>query len=432
MKINNVEIKGNKRTKEIVFLRETGIKKGDSIFNPDSTRIVWQKRLSGLNIFNYVDVNIDSGNLKIEVLERIYIWAMPRLAWADRNFNVWWQTKDLDRLIYGATAYFNNIRGLNNSLQVTLISGYNREVSLLYNIPFRRYSGGWSYQIGGTYWTNHELWIDADNDVLRFLSLPEKKIQTNAGFEVVERKRHTYFSRTEFSQGWNFIEIDSSAFAKNPKYLFNGNRQNEYFMKVEYVNDRRDQRDYPTRGHLLRGGVKMAQYGNLNSGVNRINVFIRGSWFNTLSGKYGTVLAAMAGWNWVNGYVPYKNARQLGYKSDYVRGYEPYVGDGRGFYLGKLGIRQPLVHNRTIQFLRSGLFSAYTKIPISLWFNIFADAGAVIHPWDPHENPISQGVYRGWGLGLDIIAWYTAMARFEYSINHLGKGNFNLSFKNAF
>jgi hypothetical protein len=78
------------------------------------------------------------------------------------------------------------------------------------------------------------------------------------------------------------------------------------------------------------------------------------------------------------------------------------------------------------------VFSSYFNVPISLWFNIFADAGRVYKPFDAQLNPISAQWQGGMGIGFDMIVCYTAMARIEYTMNAIGRAAFNVSYKNAF
>lgn len=394
---------------------------------------VWQKRLSGLGLFNMVRVRCFKDTVNIEVAERIYLWGLPRISWADRNFNVWWQTKDPERLIYGGTLYLNNIKGLNYSSYLTLIGGYNKFVEAGLNAPFSHHSRGWAWAAKAQYWSNHELWYNAINDTLRFFRIENAAVQQNIGAELLAKNRINYTTRMEYAVGYNYIQLDSSAAAVTGKYLFQNLQQSEWFAKLEFISDRRDQRDYPSKGHLFRAGFKGLVFNPGNRAEYAGNMFFRYSLFTPITANQKTVLALLGAGNYITAQMPYRNARQLGYQSDYVRGYEPYVGDGQGFVLGKMALRYALVDNQVFGLKgRKGIFANYLTAPISLWFNIFADAGRVVAPFNSDQNPLSNTWNRGFGMGLDVIAWYSAMARFEYSFNHLQKGVFNVSFKNAF
>lgn len=422
---------GNQRTRPQVFLREIGYEIGDTVPYADSMAQVWQGRISGLNLFNFVEVQAKNDTVIIRVAERYYTWARPMLQWADRNFNVWWQTRDPERLIYGGTLFLNNLAGLNHSAFITAIAGYNRVLDAGYSVPFRSHRNSWGFAVRAYYWTNHELWYQTRGNVLQFMHKSDGSIQENAGAGTVLRRRMSYFSRLELGLGWGYTRIDSAAAAASPDYLYKGLSQQEYFTKVEYILDHRNQRDYPTSGYLLRTGVAYTQFNTLRSGDFMAEGWFRGSVFIPLNPKRNAVLASAISGG-LNNPATYRLSRQLGYGSDYVRGYEPYVADGNGFILGKLAFRKALVNKKAVVVKGPAWLKNYTRIPLSLWFNIFADAGRVIQPREVAENPLSASWFRGTGIGVDVIAWYSAMMRAEYSFNHLGEGVFNLTFNNAF
>jgi outer membrane protein assembly factor BamA len=428
--IKGIKISGNHRTKDIVFLREIGKEIGDTIQNFTTIAQIYQKRISSLGLFNLVNVRLESDTIFIDVKERIYIWAMPRLLWADRNFNVWYQTKDPSRLIYGATAYFNNLNGLNHNLAITVINGYNHAYEIVYNYPFSYHNHGWAFSGKAGYWNNHELWYKTENDKLKFLRTDINRIQQNYSLLFTEKKRFNYFSRLEISEGFYRNEIDSAASLSNLNYLMKGNKQNEFFVNLEYVSDHRNQRDYPTSGYLLRAGFRNALVKAADSSVYVPTVYFRYTHFKPVGQKYGLALGLFSKFTPVS--LPYNMGRQLGYQSDYVRGYEPYVADGSGFVLTKVAFRRMLLNNQVLNLGNNKPLKNYRKIPFSIWFNIFADAGRVLKPSVVVTNSLNQKWQGGIGVGLDIIAWYSAMTRIEYSINAMGKGFFNLAFKNAF
>ncbi len=428
--IKHISILGNQRTKAAVFLRETGKNIGDTIQNTTYCETLWQKRISGLNLFNWVEVNLRNDTVFIAVKERIYTWGMPRLEWADRNFNVWYQTKDPSRLIYGGTIYFNNLGGLNHNIAATIISGYNHIFELAYNYPFSYYNHGWAFSGKASYLSNHELWYKTENDKLIFLRKENNRIQQNYSVFITQKKRLKYFNRLEFTEGVNRNIIDTAASNANPHYLLKGNKQSEYFGNVEYISDHRDQRDYPSAGYLFRAGLRGSYLLAADSQLTIPAVYLRYTYFKPVNKNYVMAFGFFS--RYTPSRLPYNLGRQLGYQSDYVRGYEPYVADGSGFVLAKLAMRRKLWYNYILNLGDKKPLKNYRKIPISIWFNIFADAGRVLKPAVISSNSLNQQWQTGTGVGLDVIAWYSAMARFEYSFNAMGKGFFNLSFKNAF
>lgn len=436
----HLKIDGNRKTRPEVFMRETGLSKGDMLPNADSMLPVWQKRFAALGLFNEVRVSRHQDTLLISVKERIYTWALPELTWADRNFNVWWQTRDPERLVYGATIYFNNIRGLNHNIAVTIIHGYNRSYSFQYNKPFSRHTRSWGYSAGAGYWSNHELWYKTREDKLQFLSIEDRQVQRNFWVGGTVRRRLSYFSRLEFFTFGGGIRIDDSAARRDRAPVMNyaaGLRRDYLEYGAQYISDHRDQRHYPASGHLLR---VMASHNWMNISTRGPSVYtaeLRASRFIPLPGN--TVLALFMGGRYRYdaaalrvGQLPYIMSRQLGYGNDYVRGYEPYVADGSGFVLGKTALRKGLGKEKKLILGRGAFLKNYRTVPLSIWLSIFADAGRIIRPVNMPENTLNTQWMAGSGIGLDVVAWYTAMARAEISRNRMGTWIFNLSYTNAF
>jgi outer membrane protein assembly factor BamA len=430
--LKEIAISGNKRTKPEIMYREIPVRKGDTVCCPYTLANTTFNRLTGLKLFNLVAVKIAGDTLFIQVTEKYYFWALPRLSWADRNFNVWLQTADPARLIYGATFYLNNIGGRNQSAYATLVSGYNQAMEFGYSFPFTKPNTGWGFSARAFYWTNHELWYKTMDNRLQFLHRDEGRIQQHIGAEITEKKLRNYFQRTEFTQGWNRIAIDSSAYLANPDYLLRDTMQHEFFGAIEHITDYRDRRDYPSKGSLWRVGAKLGVLNSRNTASSYTTLFARISHFQQLAKRSDLVWAKHLALRYTTGLLPYNYTRQLGYSMDYVRGYEPYVFDGYGFFLVKTGVRKALINNKTMQLWGGKTLKNYQKVPLSLWFNIFADIGHVIFPVETNNNNMADEWLAGTGAGLDLIVWYNAMLRAEYSFNRLGQGFFNLSYKNAF
>ncbi len=60
-----------------------------------------KENLLNRSLFNFVYVDLLAAensmivNVKVRMIERWYVWPLPIFELADRNFNAWWQTKDL-------------------------------------------------------------------------------------------------------------------------------------------------------------------------------------------------------------------------------------------------------------------------------------------------------------------------------------------------
>ena len=72
-KIKTIEIKGNKRTKKDIILRELSIKENQIIDKKTLVNIIEEdkRKLINTNLFNEIDINIilvDNSNLSIEII----------------------------------------------------------------------------------------------------------------------------------------------------------------------------------------------------------------------------------------------------------------------------------------------------------------------------------------------------------------------------
>lgn len=109
--ISSLEFEGNKVTKDFILYREMEFARGDTVEgNILKNRIIsTRENLLNTSLFNFVTVHIETSSynhyqlarIKIEFIERWYVWPFPIFEFADRNFNVWWKTKNFQRVNYG-------------------------------------------------------------------------------------------------------------------------------------------------------------------------------------------------------------------------------------------------------------------------------------------------------------------------------------------
>ena len=99
--VQSVTIYGLKKTRESIVRRELTFAEGDTIQQSELSDILERNRnnLLNLGIFNEAEINIwewdtetNKVDIVVEVSELWYIYALPILEIADRNFNVWWNT----------------------------------------------------------------------------------------------------------------------------------------------------------------------------------------------------------------------------------------------------------------------------------------------------------------------------------------------------
>jgi outer membrane protein assembly factor BamA len=145
--IQSITITGLKRTKESIVYRELTFFNGDTLQQSELGPTLERNRnnLINLGIFTEVVVNISEWNtqtnlvdITIEVKESWYIYAMPILELADRNFNTWWTTYNhaFDRLNVGGRLDWLNFTGRNDKLKAKLQFGYIPKQEIEYRFPY--------------------------------------------------------------------------------------------------------------------------------------------------------------------------------------------------------------------------------------------------------------------------------------------------------
>ena len=116
MVINDIQITGNKRTKERVIQRELDFKIGDTLTLSDweTTKTRNEEWVMNTGLFTQVvvdmDQSLDQTTIKVEVKEFWYVFPLVLFKLADRNFSIWWseQNRSLDRVNYGMRFFHHN------------------------------------------------------------------------------------------------------------------------------------------------------------------------------------------------------------------------------------------------------------------------------------------------------------------------------------
>lgn len=421
--VESIEIFGNKKTKPFVILRELSFKMGDSITEESLPLLTTknQNMVFNTGLFNEVllESEIDSSKIrfKITVKERWYIWPYPIIGYADRNFNIWWQSRDISRLNAGFSIKHSNFRGRNEKLILRLIAGYTRQAELDYLIPYidGKKKFGLQFQLGAI--STKELWYRADSNKLKFLYDPSRRAYRKAHFEASLHYRPELYFRHQLMFGVDEISVSDTVLQpeQNPNYLAGG-RSNQFSVKATYTFkwDRRDIIYYPLKGHFIEWNFEPiylvdAKQFHLGSRLNLEKFFkMSERFYSGISMRAKTSFGAQ----------PYNLFQAIGYK--YVlRGFENYVIDGEHFVLFKSNIKYQLFSsNMKVPGVKSNYFN---RAPTALYICLYADAGYVSATNRFNfANSYRNSWLSGYGLGLDLATYYDRVIRLEYSINNFG------------
>jgi len=427
--IGDINVVGNKKTKEYIILREMAFKKGDVIA---STELNAKLELSRQLIFNtalFVDDSVYVSNknnntisITVHVKERWYFIPLPYFVVADRNFNEWLvQSKaSLDRVDYGIRLSHSNFSGKNDKLNVLLVNGYDQQISLRYQLPFVNKALTKGFSVGFLYSRQHEMnygtdlankqeFVKLDNDYTRAFT----RFDITYSYRPNQRFRH--YIRFSFNDEW----IADTVLKLNQNYfpsLLKSVRYPDFSYTLQYYNA--DYYAYPSKGFIGQASIYKR---GLNSISDLWQIGLRGIYAVPLSEK--SFLRFEGAANIKFPYNPYFFSQALfGFGYMQLRGLEYYVVDGMAGALGKFTYAHQFLH-----FIVKNPFKSTThdRIPFRFYAKIYADAGYAYNPY-VNNNLLNNTVMRTWGFGLDIVSIYDFVFRLEYSFNQLGNNGIYL------
>ena len=425
--VGDIIISGNKKTRTNIILRELFFKKGDTLLIHDFEEKIKQSRAFVFNTTLFVDVEVttakqDSNRTSVIVLvkERWYLFPVPYFKLVDRNFNEWWvnQNRDFSRVNYGLKFFHNNLTGRNDKLNVWLITGYNRQVSLRYENPFvnKKLTNG--INIGFSQSKQKEINYRTDNlNKQQFLKVEDGFARNNTRFDFAFTIRPDQKFRHTFRTGYTWESINDSVAIKNPNYYGSGLKELSFLdfsYSLQYFNT--NYNIYPTKGFI-------GTFSIYKRGLNKASDFtqLTGSavFITPLSKKmfWSTGFSATAKFPHNENFI---NQGLFGYGDFQIRGLENYVVDGvagimnrnsLGLNLFTYNLKLP-IKSKTLQ-----------SIPFKFYPKIFCDVGYSHNPYKNNDLLGNRFLY-SYGFGLDIVSIYDVVIKFEYSFNQLGSTGF--------
>jgi outer membrane protein assembly factor BamA len=431
--VDQIILIGNKITKPRIIFREFTFQKGDTIALSEIKNHIKKstENLHNTSLFNAVTINwIQDGqhvNFYVIVTERWYIFPLPIFEIAERNFNVWWETKDFSKVIYGGTLNWYNFRGRNEVLAVTARLGYTQRLSFYYSIPnlTRGQKTGLTFSFALA--RNHQTAIRTDENKLFYYKDPEEFSRHEIGGSIVYSYRPELYVTHNFEVAYRHAEVEDTVIKENPFYfLQNENRVNyttlRYYLKVEH----RDLAVYPMNGYFFDIEIQKNGIPFLKDDIDLSYAIAHYKYFFPIQKRlhFG---AGLTGKYSFQSKVPYYFIKGLGYSRDFIRGYEYYVMDGEHYGLLKTNLKYTLLkkHEVYAPFIPLNKFAT---IPYALYFNLFSDIGYVKDSQFFEKNSLNNSWQYGYGAGIDLVTYYDMVFRVEYSINKLGESGFFLHF----
>ncbi len=439
--INRVLIIGNKITRGRIISRELSLQPGDTISSKriDEVLMLDQRKIYNLRLFNtvtirWLELSANQADLLVEVNERWYTFPVPIFELSDRNINEWWQNynHDFGRINYGLRLYKNNFRGRNETLRLTAQFGFTRKFELSYRIPNvdRRQRHGLIFDFN--YGEPKNLAYLTDDHKLEFLE-GRKTLRVSKGFNVSYTFRKSFYETHSLSFSYQSNRVVDTVAYLNPNFYGNS-EVDQQFGSVTYTfsSEHRDVVAYPLKGYQF---TAFAQQSGLyiNKEVNQWELNLTYAKFSDLGKNFYLS-------NFTSAYLsapasqPYTFFSALGYRKQFVKGYEVYVIEGPNFFLNKTTLRKR-IFSRTWQ-LDDMPIEQFRYLPIAIYIKGNFDIGYVEnYPYYEERQlntRLSNRMLIGTGAGLDIVTAYDAVLRFEYTFTREKTNGFFFHVKKEF
>ena len=434
--IDTITFEGNRKTRVSLLLRELEFKAGDSLRVPDLPATLERNRLRLMNLglLTGATVNIldwrRGGHIRLhfKLVETWFIYPVPLFELADRNFNVWWHEfkRSLKRVNYGIDLTHLNLSGNADQLKLKLQFGYRNKYELSYRLPPLNHRQTLTLQGGVSYSRAHEVAYRTVGNKLLFLVNPEvwQIRQLSAATHLTWRPQLLTFHTLTLEYRDNRVS-DTIALYLNPNFFLDSlRRQRHTSLVYTLTTDHRDIQPYPLKGWIAT--MELRLNGLLPADDLRLlRLYGQYARYVSFDKRSSVELVGALRVSFPRGRPPYFNNQALGYGGNFIRGYEYYVSDGLDFAVLKTAFRLE-VFKRTFGLGKFMPFKAFKTFPIKLLLTANNDLGYANDPYFTAENPLSNRLLWGYGLGMDVVAYYDKTARFEWSWNRLGQGGFFL------
>ena len=433
--VNDIILVGNKRTKEKIITRELTFATGDSLNLKEVEKVITtsQQNLLNSSLFNFVTItyqlneDLNQVNFIIDLKERWYTWPAPIFEIQDRNFNSWWETKDLFRINYGMYLTFQNVRGRNESATIKFRKGYTELYGFNYRIPYINKKQTIGINAGYSYMRNNEVAYATYGNKLQFnrsySQFMRKEIEAKVGFiyrKGIYTKHILDFLYNESSVANDISKLNCDYFGNKQHYA------NYISIQYRFKHDFRDSKIFPLRGSyyeclIAKDGLNLLKNENVDNFT--VDAVVKNYWSPLKRTFVGTALRVRYKLMNTGGY--YFN-RALGY-NDFVRGYEYYVVDGQTYAMFKTNVSYQLVKPRVVKLPMKRL-EKFNRIPYSIYVSAHADAAFVQDKVFYNDNPLSNTWLGGAGVGLNFVTYYDYVLRVEASMNRMKEKGIFLHF----
>jgi len=433
--VREIDISGNKKTKESIILRELPFEPGESYALSDLVKKFEQARKQLLNTAMFHEVVValkkfegNNVDIMVAVKERWYLFPVPYIKFVDRNINQWIveQNAKLDRINYGLKLLYNNATGRNDKLNLYLINGYTKQISLSYDRPYVDKRMKWGINTGMAVGRNREINYNTINDKQVFFKDTNNFVRSFFRMYGGATYRPAIKTRHSFGISYTVEKITDTIVALNPSYFTKG-RDRVSFPEIYYIMNYMDvdYNPYPLKGYIAE--LYFAKRG-FNNVINMwlLSAKASGSWEIAKKTYFGAKVAGAIKFPFKQ---PYFNQRLLGYSDFFIQGYEYYVMDGVAGGYTKASLSRE-IFNWGFHVKRKKDVIPY-RIPFRAYAKTFVNAGYAYNP-EPRTNTLNNRMLYSAGVGIDLITHYDFTLKFEWTFNLLGENGLYLHRKTYF
>jgi outer membrane protein assembly factor BamA len=436
--ISRIFIVGNRITRDAIILRELSLKRGDIVYSTDIQTILDrdERKLINTRLFNTVEIRtleLEEGkvDLLVDVKERWYTFPSPIFDLSDRNFNEWWENydHDFDRVNYGLRLYQFNMRGRNETLKLVAQFGYVKRFELSYRFPYIDKKQKQGLQLDLDYSEAKNMPFRTDDHKLDFIE-DENVMRVTRGAGISYIFRNSFYDSHVIKAEYRATNIRDTILSLNPNYLGPEHTHQEFpAISYQFISEHRDYIGYPLKGYYVNAYVMKSGLSSSDD-LDKLEATVSHSIYTDLKKGFYFSNNVVGYWSKPND-LPYFNYGALGYKKQFVRGYEVYVVEGPAYFLNKSTFKKR-IFSRTYNWNGMPL-EQFRRIPLSIFAKIYGDVGYVKN----YENyaigsRLSNKLLAGFGAGIDIVGSYDAVLRLEYTFNAEGQNGFFLNVRREF
>ncbi|MEM6698856.1 MAG: POTRA domain-containing protein [Bacteroidota bacterium] len=454
IKIETIQVEGNKRTKEFIVLRELNLAVGDTITlgNVEARLNRNRNQLLNTGLFTEVELKIEdwdkkTGRAKLHILLQENVPIYP-YAWAsllDVDFNVWKNVhnSDLSRTQPYLGFKHINLTGRQDKLSLYLQAGFTnqeqllrstflRKVQAIYTSPYLNKAQ--TLRANGNIFVSNErsIRVNTFNNRDSFLRSDNSQLLIRVRLESGIDYRPGLYEQHEFRIGYFDRSFNAALLDLDDNYFFGGqNRQQFLSLSYRFISDRRDFQLYAKSGYFLDIGLTKEGLG-IWGDRNALIFDAEFSKYWSFNSKLSLEVTARGRTNLQRETIDYYNLPVVGPKPEVVRGYITQHIRGSDFAFLKSSFRYQVL-NLSINLGKYMPIKAYRNIPMQVYLKLNNDLAYIRTAIgsDASNTLINRRLY-GRGVGIDIVTANLSLLELMYNFNDLGERQFDFHFYYAF